>query len=266
VGERQTYGVPDPKLRSSYLYEFCDAKVPDGVGTTSLGWKPGMTMKDWKTRQLLIFGADVPLVRCWHHRPVLNLAFSGEVYGSKPMWEAKWDGPLELARALKTAGEGPQPLKDWGRGGADPEQYTMGIDPDVRYAGQPAARLCSKSSKPDGFGTYMQQFKADRFRRHRVRMSAQIKANGVEQWAGMWMRVDGPEGGVLSFDNMQTRPLKGTVDWTPCAIVLDVPTKSRLISAGLILTGPGKAWIADVKFEEVSLDVASTDMTKSSKP
>jgi hypothetical protein len=261
----QGYGVPDPKLRSSYFYEFCDAEVP-GFGTAETGWKQGMTMKEWKMKQLLIYGAEVPLVRCWYHTPLLNVSFSGEVYESDQYWEFKWEGPRLLARALKTAGEAPRPLAEWGASGGNPDQYEMGIDPVMRYAGQPAARLCSKTNKIEGFGTYMEHFKADRFRGHRVRMSAQVKTESVEQWAGMWMRVDGPEGEMLAFDNMQGRPIKGTVDWNSYSIVLDLPAKSQLIAAGLLLTGPGKAWIADVKFEQVSQDVASTDMTKGGKP
>jgi len=266
LGERQIYGVPDPKLHSSYQYEFCDAKVPDEVGTPFLGWKQGMTMKEWKLRELLIYGADVPLVRCWYHTPLLNLAFSGEVYESDQIWEAKWDASHLLARAVETAADNPLPLEKWGPTGSYPGLYQMGMDEKVRFAGQPAGRLCSKTNKVEGFGTFMQHFKADRFRGRRVRMTAQVKAEDVEQWAGLWMRVDGSEGEMIAFDNMQKRPIKGTVDWRPYSVVLDVPEKSQLISAGILLAGPGKVWIADVKFEKVSQEVASTDMLKSSKP
>lgn len=31
--------------------------------------------------------------------------------------------------------------------------------------------------------------------------------------AGLWMRVDSPTPTPLAFDNMQARPIKGTLDW-----------------------------------------------------
>ena len=34
-----------------------------------------------------LVGSVVPLVRCRHHDPVLNLAFDGKVYESPPAWE-----------------------------------------------------------------------------------------------------------------------------------------------------------------------------------
>jgi len=261
TGEDRSFGLSDPKVRGSYLYEFCGREAPSGIASVSDGWKQGMTMKDWKVRQLLIFGADVPMVRCWHHTPVLNLAFSGEVYESDGMWEVRH----HATRGLQTASEAPVPLAQWRSSGGSPEDYLMGMDPDVRYAGQPAGRLYSKTSEAEGQGTFMQQFKADSFRGQRLRMTARVKAEAVEQWAGLWMRVDGPEGETLAFDNMQQRPIKGTVDWKSYSIVLDVPEKSQLISAGLLLTGAGKAWIADVKFEEVPRDVASTDLLRVSE-
>jgi len=252
----RSFGLSDPKVPGSYLYEFCDRKAPSGIAAGSTGWDRGMTMKEWKVRQLLIFGADVPLVRCWHHDPLLNLAFSGEVYESGQMWEAK----QRAIRALQAASEAPLPLDKWGASERNPEDYLVGVDPDARHADQPVGHLISKTDKAEGLGRYMQRFKAERFRGSRLRMEAQVKTDAVEKMAGIWMRIDGPEGEPLAVDNMQNRPIKGTVDWTPCAVVLDVPERSQLISAGLLLAGSGKAWIADVKFEEVSKDVASTDL------
>ena len=37
------------------------------------------------------------------------------------------------------------------------------------------------------------------------------------------MRVDGGDGQILSFDNMHSRPIKGTKDWKQYQITLDVP-------------------------------------------
>jgi hypothetical protein len=74
--------------------------------------------------------------------------------------------------------------------------------------------LKSIVSKADGFGTLMQTFKADSFRTKRIRFSGYVRSKEVMDWAGLWLRVDGSNGGeMLAFDNMQDRPIKGTTDW-----------------------------------------------------
>jgi hypothetical protein len=256
TGTDATYGMKDPKLPCSYLYEFCNQEISESIRGMVPDWTAGMTMKEWKVKQLLTYGPDVPLVRCWHHEPLLNLAFSGDIYESDPLWEAK----AELEHALRTTGTDPLPLEKWTAAGTHPHQYVMGIDPDVRYADQPAGRIFSVTNKIEGFGTYLQQFKADTFRERRVRLSAQVKTEDVEEWAGLWMRVDGSDRAGLTFDNMQDRPIKGTTDWAPYAVVVDVPEQGQMIAAGIGLAGTGKVWIADVKFDEVSEDVAITDL------
>jgi len=54
-----------------------------------------------------------------------------------------------------------------------------------------------------------------------LRFSGSVKASEIADWAGLWMRVDGTRGAMLGFDSMQDRPIKGSVDWKPYAIVLD---------------------------------------------
>ena len=68
------------------------------------------------------------------------------------------------------------------------------------------------------------------------------------------MRVDG-NGGTLAFDNMQSRPIRGTTDWTLVSVVLDVPSDATGIAIGLLLSSPGEAWIDDASLEVVGTDV-----------
>ena len=72
------------------------------------------------------------------------------------------------------------------------------------------------------------------------------------------MRVDG-NGGMMAFDNMQTRPLLGSADWTRASVVLDVPSDAEGILFGLILASGGEAWMDDASLEVVGTDVASTN-------
>jgi hypothetical protein len=68
----------------------------------------------------------------------------------------------------------------------------------------------------------MQELRAGRYAGKRLRLSAFIKSDGVQDWAGQWMRV-GKDSQSVAFDNMQDRPSKGTSGWQNYHVVLDVP-------------------------------------------
>jgi AraC family transcriptional regulator len=107
----------------------------------------------------------------------------------------------------------------------------------------------------------MQDVKAVLMRGKRIKMSAYLKAEDV-RWAALWMRVDGPEGIMLGFDNMADRPVKGTHDWRKYEVVLDVAEASIQVAFGVLLAEQGRVWADDFEFEEVGDDVATTDLLK----
>jgi hypothetical protein len=86
---------------------------------------------------------------------------------------------------------------------------------------------------------------------NRVKMTAWIKSEGVEDWAGMWLRVDGESKSATAFDNMGDRPIKGTTEWTQYSIVLNVHPKATNIAYGVLVSDAGTVWIDDVQFELV---------------
>ncbi|MEW6497735.1 MAG: hypothetical protein AB1589_35315 [Cyanobacteriota bacterium] len=65
---------------------------------------------------------------------------------------------------------------------------------------------------------------------------------------------------MLSFDNMQNRSIKGTIDWTQYHIVLDVPENASKIAFGVLLAGVGRVWSDDLQFEVVGQDVSTTNI------
>jgi hypothetical protein len=148
--------------------------------------------------------------------------------------------------------------KGWFAAGSHPKDYKMSVDRTVVHSGKASALMKSAVSEPGGFGTLMQTCKADAFRGKRVRMSGYVRSQDVKNWAGLWMRVDGPRGEALAFDNMQDRALKGTSDWKKYAIVLDVPESAQEIAFGLLLTGAGQVWMDDLDFAVVGKDVPTT--------
>jgi len=95
TGRTEEPPLADPKLACSYIFEF--SPIPLGSVT------PGQTKhtrREWKRRQMGLIGSAVPIVRCRHHDPVLNLGFNGAIYESPAQWELMFTNrirPKELS-------------------------------------------------------------------------------------------------------------------------------------------------------------------------
>jgi hypothetical protein len=190
---------------------------------------------------------------------------------------ARWTSNVRIILAfLATSSillraEAPQ---GWLLAGSKPSEYETGIEPKPYYNDHPSAYLKSKktadavaqkaatetsseSTSASGFGTLMQQFRADQYLGKRIRLSAFVKAEAVQDWAGLWMRVD-KGNSVVSFDNMQERAIKGSTDFRNYEVVLDVPQDATGVAFGILLSGTGEVWINSAKFEVVDSTVATT--------
>jgi beta-lactamase regulating signal transducer with metallopeptidase domain len=154
----------------------------------------------------------------------------------------------------------------WLLAGNARENYLTGIDREVVYQGHLSAYLRGKPSATQGFGTLMQEFSAAQYAGQRVRLSAAVKSEEVNDWAGLWMRVDQGSRTGVAFDNMLNRSIKGTTGWQNYAVVLDVPKDSTLIAFGVLLSKGGTVWLSDVKFEIVGSDVPTTGMSAPAVP
>jgi len=145
----------------------------------------------------------------------------------------------------------------WYLAGSKPAEYESGVDKQVQYNDHPSAYLRSKATVSDGFGTLMQNFSADQYAGKRLRLTAFVRSEGVENWAGLWMRVDKGKDSV-AFDNMQDRPIKGSNAWREYSVVLDVPQNATGIFFGILLSGSGQVWVNSIKLESVGPEVATT--------
>jgi hypothetical protein len=91
TGKTEDPALADPKLPSSYLFEFCPIYVDTGNPNG-----PMHTRREWKRRQMGLVGSMVPVVRCRQHNPVLNLGFDGQIYESPPSWERLFTNRLDI--------------------------------------------------------------------------------------------------------------------------------------------------------------------------
>jgi hypothetical protein len=147
-------------------------------------------------------------------------------------------------------------MQRWYLSGDRAEDYEYGIDPKLKYHGKTCLYLRPRVADPRDFASVTQMIQAIPYRNKRMRLSAALKAEGIEGWAGLWMRLDGVDTHIL--DNMEDRPIQGTTEWRTHEVVLDVPEQSQAIAFGCLLVGKGQLWLSDVRFEEVGPDVPTT--------
>lgn len=134
--------------------------------------------------------------------------------------------------------------------GSKPNDYTVTTDATASLCGRPSVQISSHVASPSGFGTAMQTVAADDYKGKLVRLRASVKAETSLGWVGLWMRVDDAHGNVLSFDNMQNRPLKDTNgSFEPVEIELDVPSNAAQIAFGILIDGKGYASMNGARLE-----------------
>ena len=147
----------------------------------------------------------------------------------------------------------------WFKSGSDPNSYDMRIDKGAGYDGKNAATIQSITPNINGFGTLMQSFAADKYLGKRIRFSGYVKTKDIAEKACFWLRVEKANSQqILSFDNMNNRPIIGTNDWKVYEIVVDVPITASKISYGALVKGTGQIWFDNLNFEIVSNSVALT--------
>jgi hypothetical protein len=141
--------------------------------------------------------------------------------------------------------------------GDKPNDYEYGTDANGAHDGGRAAYIKLKASSSAGFGTLMQMIQSRNYVGTRVRLSGYMRSAGVRR-GQMWMRVDGPSGKILGFDNMDSRAVTGTTDWKRYEVVLDVPEDAKAIAFGFFLSGEGTLWADGFRLEIVDKTVPVT--------
>lgn len=143
----------------------------------------------------------------------------------------------------------------WDLAGKTPKSYQIGIDHNQTISGKGSKFIRYVSGDESSWGTLMQMITADQYRGKRIRFQARIKTKDVDNWAGLWMRIDTTSREDSPFYNSQDKPIKGTTDWQLRSVVLDVPADAKAIAFGVIDEGKGQVWLDDLQLEIVSADI-----------
>jgi hypothetical protein len=147
------------------------------------------------------------------------------------------------------------PHSAWYLTGSSPESYEAGWLPSANAAFYLRSRT---PGLQNCFGTWGKYVDATPYAGKRVRLSANIAAKDVSGWSGIWVRVDGKNSKVLAFDNMQDRPIRGTLPSRSYEVVLDVPPEATGIGYGVLLADSGDVNVTETVFQIVGTDVATT--------
>jgi hypothetical protein len=100
------------------------------------------------------------------------------------------------------------------------------------------------------FGSLTQCITAEPLRGKAARLSGYLRTFNVTLgYAGLWLRIDGPRGETLAFDNMQDRGLTGTRDWTPAIVDLPVARAAQWICFGALTSGTGTMWVDALRLD-----------------
>lgn len=144
--------------------------------------------------------------------------------------------------------------------------YLIGLDPLPDPSG--LARLTVRSIAPlstqaPSLGAAHQT--AYGYAGQRVRLSGQVRAEGVQGWAGLYVGIgqfDLLSNLALGKPGVEQRLPKGaaavSAGWQDVSIVLDVPADAPAITLGLALAGEGQVWARALRFEVVGAQVPVT--------
>jgi hypothetical protein len=155
------------------------------------------------------------------NRPV-NLGFDGEVVDGVPHGWFNSVGYVSHASA----------------------RYTIRT---VRRDGGACLMLSSPDAAAGEFGSVMQRFPAAFLAGRTVRLEGELRTDGVEGWAGLWIRADGEAVPNLIFDNMHRRGPRGTREWARYALDVNLPRETHWLNIGVVLTGAGTVWADDLR-------------------
>lgn len=204
----------------------------------------------------------------------LEKQFKSEVVALPEASRKSFEAQMAAAKTEKTAAsrrvEGPlnldfaNALEGWGNDNPQHDAdklYEIGIDSKGRLPNKPSAFLTSKAGDPAHYGTLMQNFVPTKFRGKRVRYSAYLKTEDVAHGAGLWIVVIGAKNNNHAW-NMTAKPIRGTTDWKKVEWVFDAPNDARYFSFGIDLTGKGKVWVDDFRFEIVDKKISVSPETE----
>src|SRR5215470_10231673 len=92
--------------------------------------------------------------------------------------------------ALAEHGSQPAYPSTWQLNALRADGYQVSRDQNMTFGGKPTARLQTKVDTAD-LGSLHQSIDAQPYRGRRIRYATSAKVQGVEEWTGLWLRIEG---------------------------------------------------------------------------
>ena len=234
--------------RERDLRGWSQEDVADKLGTSAVNisrWERGITFPSsyYRQRLCLLFEKDAAQLDLLC-APISSVSAANEASKSRNVNQQPFHQPCNLDFSENLFG--------WSLSGNARLRYEYAIDHVVKQSGQVSACLKSSTAEPEEFGVIAQIVAADAYRGKQLCLRGSIQAEAVEEWCGLWLRVDGPQQLLHSFDNMEDRPVHGTTGWTRYEIVLPVFLDSVNIVFGMLLVGRGQVWLDKMELACIS--------------
>ncbi len=137
------------------------------------------------------------------------------------------------------SGSGPA-SDNWAGGPA----ATLSVDSTVVHSGNLSARIHRDENSDGAFSALSFRLPADR-KGDFIELRGWLKSENVDEWFGLWLRLDGTAG-VIALDNMQSRKLTGTTEWTEYRTKIYLAPETRTFVCGALMAGSGTLWADDL--------------------
>lgn len=106
-----------------------------------------------------------------------------------------------------------------------------------------------------GMVSVIQTFAAAPYRGKRMQFAARLRTHALQGRVGLLVRAESENKGILAFDDMRTRPVSGTNEWSEHRVLLDIDDIASTITIGILIEGaPGAVSAGRVRFDEVPAD------------
>ena len=150
---------------------------------------------------------------------------------------------------VESQGRLPDKWFQWGFG------YKLKVDTIAKHSGKNSILIEPIGQKsPNSFGCVAYSIPS-KYEGKEIELRAQMKLDKVADGTiGLMIRVDGPSGN-LGFENMQSKNIQGTKDWTQFEVRIPFPEDAKTIFIGAILSGSGRLWVDDFQLLLDGIDI-----------
>ena len=141
--------------------------------------------------------------------------------------------------------EGAAPVTALPRGWRSAASIETSIDTVVIHGGLQSLRIERNATSANTFTPVSTTIPVD-FTGRQITLRGYLRVEGVKGNASLWLREDS-DGSMVSFANSEDQHFAGTADWKQFSIAIPAKEEAATLSAGVLLSGTGRAWFDDLE-------------------